>query len=156
VNEEQIERGLKKATEVLDDKTLQVSNIVRQLAFSGLAFVWLLVAGVGQPTDFRVSGWAVLSLAAFSLAVALDAGQYVAIVIGWRGLRSDLRRQRAALGATTPIVDAGMADPTGPTSSKETANAKANQWAWFFFFAKTPVAGLGWVFTALTAWELAR
>jgi hypothetical protein len=156
VNEEDIRAGLKTATDVLDAKTQQVSAIVRQLAFTGLAFVWLLVAGVGQPTKFRVSEWSVLSLIAFSLAVALDAAQYVATVVSWRRLRSTLRSELARLDTASMPIDAGMADPTGPASSKSELNRRANRWAWVFFFTKTPIAGLGWIFAAIAIWELAR
>ena len=126
--------GLSKADSVLDEKTKQVSSVVRQLPFAGLAFVWLLVAGLGQPKSYSISAWSVFSLLVFALAVALDAAQYVATSASWLKLR---RRLQAEL-------DGLPSDPNAESpSSKADLNRGTNKWPWILFFAKVPVAGAG-------------
>jgi hypothetical protein len=136
MNREDLLEGLAKADTVLDEKTKQVSAVVRQLAFAGLAFVWLLVAGVGQPKAYDVSAWSVFSLIAFAGAVALDAAQYVATSATWLQLR---RRLQAELQALSPEPNAQS------PSSKADLNRHTNKWPWILFFSKVPIAALGWV-----------
>ena len=140
MNREELQGGLAAADEVLAENTKQVSAIVRQLAFAGLAFVWLLVAGVGQPKTYDLSGWAALSLIALSLAVAFDAGQYVATSASWLKVRRALEDEVANL-------------PLSPDHASQLAKAElnraANRWSWWLFFAKVPAAALGWIFAGL-------
>jgi hypothetical protein len=132
--------GLAKADSVLDEKTKQVSLVVRQLAFAGLAFVWLLVAGVGQPKSYSVSVWSAFSLVAFALAVALDAAQYVATSATWLNLRRQLQHE----------LDGLPSDPQAESPlSKTDLNRSTNRWPWILFFCKVPVAAIGWVLAGL-------
>jgi len=139
MNRQQLNEGIATADLVIDEKTKQVSAIVRQLAFAGMAFIWLIVAGVGQPKAYDVSGWAVWSLIAFAAAIALDAGQYVATSASWLRLRRQLESELEAL---LPGVDED-------TKVKSTVNKKANLLPWILFFTKVPVAGVGWILAGL-------
>jgi len=140
MNREDVESDIEAADSVLGEYTKQVSSIVRQLAFSGLAFVWLIVAGVGQPKDYDVSKWAVAALIAFALAVAMDAGQYVAIAASWLRLQATLTADATLKGQNGNIPN---------KRTKDELNANANKWPWVFFFAKVPIAAAGWGFAAL-------
>jgi hypothetical protein len=140
MNRQDLLDGLAKADSVLDEKTKQVSSVVRQLSFAGLAFIWLLVAGVGQPKTYSVSEWSVFSLIAFALAVALDAGQYVATSASWLKLRRRLQQE----------LDGLSSDPSAESpSSKADLNRSTNRWPWILFFSKVPVAAIGWIFAGL-------